>query len=294
MKNELTIIDTKNKAIQVKDAAWNSLSEESQKAYGYDYKLFFEFVGKDAKDITASDVLEFIEHLEKNNYKNSSINRKIASLSKMFKVMILAGEITINPVEALKQFKNINRKTSKSVNISLTLQDIKKTVEITKDSSNQEKKISLIIRTLAMSGLRISEFINMKNNDIVDFDEDNKIVTIVGKGKKERQIYLENDFIDEIKAIYPNVDGIPYLFYTIRGNKYNRKALYMQIRNKFKVKIDKDVHPHTLRHFYATEMLRTGRDIKSISLYLGHSDVSTCLNFYIDTSLNVKDSKIKI
>lgn len=293
-KNEIIVIDDSDKSMQIKDAAWNSLSIESQNAYASDYKLFFEFIGKDPKDINASDVLEFIEYLEKNNYKNSSINRKIASISKMFKVMVLAGEININPVDLLKQFRNISHKTSKSVNIGLSIEDIKKTVKITKKSTAQEKRMTLIIRMLAMTGLRISEFTSIKNSDIIDFDTENKVINIIGKGKKERRIYIGNDFLKEIKVIYPGKENVPYLFYTIRGNRYSRKVLWKQINLFFWKKIEKHVHPHMLRHWFATEMLRNGRDIKSISLYLGHSDVSTCLNFYIDTALDVKDSKIKI
>lgn len=294
-KNELVTIKKENKSIQVKDTAWNSLSEETKKAYAYDYKLFFDFVKKDPSEITASDILAFIEDLENKNYKNSSINRKIASISKMFKVMVVAGEIKINPVDALKQFRNISYKTSRNVNIGLTIQDIKKAVRVLKSSTEQEIKMTLIIRMLSMSGLRISEFINIKNNDIVDFDSKNKIINIVGKGKKERKIYISDIFITEIKEIYPDKKGVLHLFYTLRGNKYNRKALWRQIHNFFDKKIGKRVHPHMLRHFFATYKINVEKqDIKAVSKFLGHSDVSTTLNAYVDTALDVKSSKIKI
>jgi integrase/recombinase XerD len=287
-KNEVAVITNQNKSIQVKDAAWNSLAEESKKAYHSDYKLFFDFVKKDQKEITASDVLSFIEHLEKNNYKNNSINRKVASISKMFKVMVIAGEIKQNPVDVLKQFKNISHKTSKTINIGLTLDDIKKTVKVTKYSTDQQRKISLIIRMLAMSGLRISEFTGIKNNDIADFDSDNKIITIVGKGNKERKIYITNSFLQEIRTVYPMKKEIPYLFYNIRNQRYDRRVLWLQLKQTFKDKVNKNMHPHELRHFFATNALKQGEDIKSVSLYLGHSDVSVSLNFYIDTAMDIK------
>ncbi|MHA1342402.1 MAG: tyrosine-type recombinase/integrase [Promethearchaeota archaeon] len=295
MSNELINLENKENSVLIKETAWSLLSKESRDAYGYDYKLFFNFIAKDPKEINSSDILKFIEYLEKKEYKNSSINRKIASLSKMFKIMVLVGEIKANPVEMLKQLKNISHKTSKEVFISLTKQEIKKTVKLYKKSSIQDKKMSLIIRTLAKTGLRISEFINIKNIDIEDYDENNKIITIVGKGKKERKIYIDDCFLKEIRKIYPIQGKSPYLFYTIRRNKYNRKVLWKQIKEKFKEKIDKDVHPHLLRHFFATYKINDEkRDIKAVSKFLGHSSVSTTINFYIDTALDVNQSKIDI
>lgn len=293
-KNEIAIRDN-NKIAQTKNAAWNSLAEESKKAYTYDYKLFFDFIKKDPKDINAGDILKFIEHLEENNYKNNSINRKVASLSKMFKVMVVAGEIQSNPVDALKQFRNISHKTSKNVNISLTLQDIKKAVKLSKNSTLKEKKTCLIIRTLAMTGLRISEFINIKYADMEPFDAGNQIVNIVGKGKKERKIYLDNEFVKEIQETFPKKKNIPFLFYNEKNEAYSRKVLWRDIHLLFKRKIDKDVHPHLLRHFFATHKIHTEKqDIKAVSKFLGHSSVTITMDSYVDTALDVKKAKIKI
>jgi site-specific recombinase XerD len=294
IKKDIQIYKEK-KVTQTKNAAWQSLSEESKKAYTYDYKLFFDFAGKDPLDITASDILKFIEHLEDNNYKNSSINRKICSLSKMFRVMVIAGEIKTNPIEDLKQFRNITYKTSRNIILGITIQDIKKAVKILKNTTLQDKKMILIIRALAMTGLRISEFRNIQNNNISDFDEANQVVDIVGKGKKERRIYIPNKFIEEIRELYPLRENVPYLFYTIRGNQYDRKALWKQIKNFFIKRIGKHVHPHMLRHFYATYKIHVEKqDIKAVSKFLGHSDVSITLNAYVDTALDVKNAKIKI
>lgn len=293
-KNEVAIYD-KNRAVDVKKAAWNSLSGESQKAYQHDYKLFFQFIGKDASKITANDVLSYVEHLREQGYKNSSINRKAASLSKMFKVMKLAGEIKENPVEVLKQFKNISMKTNKEVRISLSIDDIKKATKVTKSDSMSTWKTALIIKVLAMTGLRISEFTGIKKKDISDYDKENKTVRIVGKGRKERFIFLGNSIIKEVKELYPDTPKCEYLFYTVRKTRYDRRVLWLQIKQFFWTRIQKDVHPHTLRHFFATYKLSVEKkDVKSVSLYLGHSSTSITTDAYLDTALDVKSSKIKI
>jgi len=293
-KNEVALYDS-NRAVDVKKAAWNSLSEESQKAYQHDYRLFFEFTKKDAKNINANDVLSYIEHLRENGYKNSSINRKAASLSKMFKVMKLAGEIRENPVEVLKQFKNISMKTNKEVRISLSIADIKKATKMKKSDSITVMKTALIIKVLAMTGLRISEFTGMKNKDITEYDKQNKTVRIVGKGKKERFIYMGNDTLKEIKALYPDTPRSEYLFYTIRKTRYDRRVLWLQIKEFFMTRIGKECRPHLLRHFFITHKISVEKmDIKAVSKFCGHQDVSTTLNMYVDKALDVNESKIKI
>jgi integrase/recombinase XerD len=288
---ELAVIN-QNNALQIKDAAWKSLSQESQKSYSYDYKLFYEVIRKDPKDITAADIQQYIKYLEDNNYKNNSISRKIASLSKMFRVMVMAGEIRVNPVEILKQFAKISHKSEHEIKNSLTMDNIKKALKIGK---GENPKLAIIIRMLARSGLRISELIHITYDNIKDFDESNKIVRIVGKGRKERHIYLNQKFLTEIQKVFPIIPETKYLFYTRRKDCYDRHVLWRDIHNFFEKTIGRDVHPHTLRHSFAFFMLKEkNEDIKSISLYLGHSDSATCLNFYIDTALDSKRSKIDI
>ena len=294
MKNEIVKYDKKG-SLDVKRAAWSSLSVESQKAYQSDFDLFFSFVDKHVMEITPSDILEYINHLEKTGMKNSTINRKVASLSKMFNILILAGEITKNPVSTLKNMKNISRNVSRQVNISLTIDDIRKVTTIRGSSTEQEKRMSLIIRFLAMTGLRISEMTGIKNADIVDFDKENKKIRIVGKGKKERFSFIDNTLYGEIKKMFPDDEDVEYLFYSIRYHRFNRTQLWRQINQKFTEKIGMDVHPHTLRHFYATYLINVKkRDIKAVSLSLGHSDVSITLMNYVDTALSIDEGKIKI
>jgi len=306
-KNEIQVYKKPKTAIaDVKTAAWMSLSEESQKAYQSDFELFFRFVNKSPKDITATDVLRFIEDLEAKEYKNSSINRKIASLSKMFKTLVMAGEIRQNPVEALKQLKNISFKTSREVKVSLTLEEIKKATKMNKSMSKEEIELSMVIRMIAKTGLRVSEFCSIKNKDVKDYDKNNKQIRIVGKGKKERFIFIDNDFFAEVRRVFPERPEIDFLFYrSIKRRRkklhkagyvvYDRIFLYYAIRERFYDTTGKHVNVHMLRHWFITHKLSVEKmDIKAVSLYVGHSDVAITLNMYHDTSLDVKQAGIKI
>jgi site-specific recombinase XerD len=291
LKNKNEIQPYKKNEVSIKETAWNSLSTESQKAYQSDFDIFFNFIKKPADKVTSNDVLLYIEHLRSQDYKNATINRKIASLSKLFKIMVLSGEIKKNPVDTLKQFKNISFKTNKEVKIALTMEDIKRAI---KNPKEEDKEIIIIIRMLAKTGLRISEMINIKNKDIKKHNDNNHIIRIVGKGKKERFVYLESEFLDKIKKVFP-VNKKEYLFYNEFGKPFCRKKLWRLISRFFRVKIDKKVKSHDLRHFFITHKIYIDKkDIKSVSLYVGHSSTSITLDMYVDTALSINDSKIKI
>lgn len=290
MKKKNEIQQYKKNEIALKETAWNSLSKESQKAYGSDYKLFFKFINKEPKKIVANDVLEFIEWLIKEGYKNSSINRKIASLSKFFKVMIAAGEIKKNPVEKLKQFKKLSFETDKSVKSSLSMNEIKKAI---KYPCKEDKKIIVIIRMLARTGLRISEMINIKKDDIQKYNEKNYIIRIVGKGNKERFIFIDNQFLNTVRKVF--FENSEYFFHDEDGMPLCRKRIWADVKDFFFRKIGKNVHPHMLRHTFVTHKISIEKqDIKAVSKYCGHAKVSTTLDMYVDKALDVESSQVKI
>jgi site-specific recombinase XerD len=295
-KNETALsIYKKDEVAQIKNAAFQSLSEATRNAYQNDYDLFFKVINKHPNKVTASDILNFIEYLEKNEYKNSSINRKVASLSKMFKVMIIAGEVKVNPVEALKQFRNVNLRVDKEVRNTLTMSDIKKAIKITSKTTLQDRKHILMIRALAKTGLRISELLSIRHKDIKPHDKETMIIRIVGKGSKERFIFLENSFIAEVEKEFPRNDKIDYLFYTQNFTPYDRRNIWDFFKKFFYEKLGKHVHPHLLRHVYITHKISIEKqDIKAVSRYAGHADVSTTLNMYIDTALDSKQSNVEI
>jgi len=291
MKNEIVIHD-QNMSIDIKKSAWAGLSKETRKAYSSDYKMFFDFVDKIANEVTGGDIISYIEHLERSGMKSRTINRKIASLSKFFEIAKLAGDIQVNPVRMVSKLTKITRSFSRQAHSNVEKSDIERLVVEYKNGTLQQKKMCVIIRFLASTGLRVSEFIFIKNKDI--YGENNgKRIRVVGKGKKERFIFISSSMYNDVKRIYKEENE--YLFYTIRRSHYNRKVLWKQINNAFLDTTGKNVHPHSLRHFFATYKISVEKqDIKAVSLYIGHADVSTTLQMYVDTALDNKSAVLKI
>lgn len=268
-------------------AGYNSLSPATRRAYETDLNAFCRIVGKDITDVTALDIPAYIDALEKAEHKNSTINRKLYSLSKVFKLYQVAGLINKNPVAELNKVKKITRAVSKQINAQIELADVQAIV-------TSATRTAVIINTLANTGLRISELINIKQSDIENYKTGGKTykrVRIVGKRKKERFVYLSVKLYQDIKRTFTG--DSEYLFHSKNRRPLNRVNLYKQIKQAFKTYTGKDVHPHSLRHFFATYKIRTEKhDIKAVSKYLGHSGTAITLDMYVDTALSPENSMI--
>jgi integrase/recombinase XerD len=137
-----------------------------------------------------------------------------------------------------------------------------------------------ILETMYASGLRVSEVISLQIPDII-FDED--FLRVMGKGSKERIVPIGNSALNWIKKYIENSRNIlkndkseNYLFLNFRGKKLSRMGIWNIVRKYCsQAGIKTEVHPHTLRHSFATHLLEGGADIRIIQEMLGHSDIST-------------------
>ncbi len=268
-------------------AGHESLSPATRKAYETDLNAFFKVVGKDIPEVTALDIPVYIQSLEAAGYRNSTINRKVYSLSKIFNLYILAGMMDKNPIAELNKVKSITRNVSRQIDAQIELADVQAVIAA-------GSRTAVIINTLANTGLRISELISIKPGDIENHRTGGKTykrVRIVGKRKKERFIYLSGELYQDIKRTFTGESE--YLFHSEAGRILNRVNLHKQIKQTFRAYTDKDVHPHSLRHFFATHKIKIEKqDIKAVSKYLGHSRTAITLDMYVDTALSAENSMI--
>lgn len=134
----------------------------------------------------------------------------------------------------------------------------------------------LIIRTLALTGLRISELTGIR---LADCRQDGKtvFVRILGKGKKERRVFLQESLFNRIRETFT---GKTFLFENRRGNPYCRKFLWREIQKHGLRSIDRPIHPHSFRHSFATNQIRRRGSVKAVSLYLGHSSTAITEGMY--------------
>ena len=134
-----------------------------------------------------------------------------------------------------------------------------------------------MLRLMLNTGLRASECLNLKVRD-VDWMS-GKLMVREGKGKKDRTLWVNEDVLDLLRKWRERrpVES-ELLFTTLEGKPINDRALRAMVQRRAKkAGIPKHVHPHTLRHTFATEMYRQTKDIRGVQKMLGHSDLSTTM-----------------
>ena len=282
------IIQKKAAIPAVLQVGYESLAPATQEAYTRDLNTFYKEIGKDLTAATPLDVQNYIKILESKGLKNSTINRKIYALSKVFSLYKAAGIVEKNPVTTLNAVKRISRTVSRQIDNQVNITDLQ-------SIAANNGKAATIIKVLANTGLRVSELINIQHTAAEDYHAGRnkyKRIRIVGKGNKERFIYLSGKLYKEILLQYPQNGN--YLFHK-DSTPLNRVTVFRQIKKEFMRCTGKDIHPHSLRHFFATHKINQEKqDIKAVSKYLGHSGTSITLDMYVDTALSAEQSMIRI
>jgi len=143
--------------------------------------------------------------------------------------------------------------------------------------TGSSKRLGLIISFLFVTGCRISELIRIR---LIDVNAGQNIaIRILGKGSKSRRVFIPRKLFSAIRDEFRGTD---WLFETRSGNKYNRSVIWRKIKKAGHEILNKDIHPHLLRHSTANYLLQEcGRSANYVAEYLGHADPATTLNMYI-------------
>ena len=244
------------------------LSQNTLEAYRRDLSEFSQGV-EDIKKVDRMSINMFIRKLRENKLAPSSIIRKIASLRGFFKWASSAGIIDKNPASTLEQPK-VPQHLPKVVSIK----------EIEEMLHNNLTPLEHVIMELLYScGLRVSELVNLKTNDI---DLSSKYIRCFGKGSKERITPIGEIAKKAVTEYMPERDFLvkkynlntKLLLIQNSGRLITRQDVYTFIHAQGKL-IHKNISPHTLRHSFATHLLENGADLRVVQELLGHSDVST-------------------
>ena len=242
-------------------------------SYLQDLNQFFKFLSSEFNisnitEINFHLVRHWITSLLENGLEASSVNRKISTLKTYFRFLEREGYVKENPM-----FKIISPKAKKRLPIFLEEEKINNLLDDIKfESGFKGQRDKLIIELFYLTGMRLSELINIK---IKDLNFNNFEVKVIGKRKKERIIPLSDKIIKSIKMIIDNKNQEDYLFTNTKGDKLYNKMVYRVVTKYVgKVSSIKKKSPHILRHTFATHMLNNGADINAIKELLGHSNLS--------------------
>ena len=251
-----------------------NLSENSLKSYRRDILKFRNFLESNnivkLNNVSEEICSSWIGSLYSMNIGARSIQRHLSSVKGFFKYLQKNHLINQSPFELIS-----GPKTEKKLPESLTPEQINRLLDF-KPSSSIEIRDLAIIELMYSSGLRVSETVNV---DIQDFEENKDFLRVIGKGSKTRLVPLGrfaisaiNNWLEERKKITSD-DGA--LFINKAGGRLTTRSVQLRLK-KLAVKQGlPPINPHMLRHSFATHMLESSGDLRSIQELLGHSSLST-------------------
>ena len=250
------------------------LSENTAKAYQRDLNKFSKYLESIAIDslesISEEKCSAWVADLFQNDVSARSIQRHISSAKGFFSYMKKIGLVQSSPFELI----NSPKSPSHLPNI-LSPEEVSQLLNF-KPKNSQDKRDFAIIELIYSSGLRVSEAVN---SNLSDFEDNNNFLRVIGKGSKTRLVpvgrFAQNAikiWISERKKILTSDDA---LFVNLRGSRISTRSVQERIKNIALKQGLPPVNPHMLRHSFATHLLESSGDLRSIQELLGHSSLST-------------------
>ena len=244
-------------------------SDNTIDAYIHDLLKLKKFTKKDLIKTTKSDLEKFNKTLNELDPKSKA--RVISSIKSFYKYEMIKGNVCENISNVL-----IIPKFKKSIPDILSIEEVDKLLDI-EVIDHISARNKAMLELMYSSGLRVTELINLKPNDV---DLENNTVRTMGKGKKERIIPIGDYATVAVKNyLYnyrPDNKKCDYLFLNNHYNQMTRQGFFKVMK---KLLLEKGINikfsPHTLRHSFASHMLSNGADLRTIQELLGHSNIST-------------------
>ena len=273
MKNTSPILNDINEYLVFVSQVKN-LSKNTTKSYERDLKKLYLFLEKlnvtNYSDIKEEICSAWIGDLYSQNNKPKSIQRHLSSAKGFFRFLKKNNLISSSPFELVTAPKSSN--TLPDV---LSPEDVEQLLNF-KPSNTIEIRDMAIVELMYSSGLRVSETVNI---NISDFEENMSFLRVIGKGSKTRLVPMGrfainaiNNWLNEREKISNNTDA---LFLNSKGSRLSVRSIQLRLKKMAIKQGLPPVHPHMLRHSFATHMLESSGDLRTIQELLGHSSLST-------------------
>jgi len=271
MENNIQLID------KFLDHYWLSTgaSNNTLSAYKSDLKLFDKYLNKSLLTVNGSDISAYFKHRSSKALSSSTQARILTCLRTFYQYLVNTKQIDKDPSAKLTMPKIKQR-----LPIFLNIAEVEKLLDSPDIKTIFGLRDRAMLELLYSCGLRVSELINLSFHNINLADE---YIRIFGKGNKERILpmgelaieYLQN-YENNSRKYLLKANKTDSYFLSNRGSSMSRQNFFYIIKAYAKkAGIDKELSPHTLRHAFATHLVQSGADLRSVQLMLGHSDIST-------------------
>ena len=259
-----------------------SLSNNSIDAYLLDIRKLTSFISENystslsIENINVSIIESFIKYLFKSESSTYSQARIVSGLKSFFNYLLLEEKIDINPMELIDAPKLVRKLPE-----TLSIQEIEIIIDAIDLDSKEGMRNKAILETLYSCGLRVSELVNLKvQNLFLDIG----FIKVLGKGMKERLVPIGTKaaecislYMNEYRKSINISEGFEgYLFINRRGKNLTRNMIFIIIKDLVKkAGLNKNISPHTFRHSFATHLIEGGADLRAVQEMLGHESITT-------------------
>ncbi len=268
------------------------LSKNTVSSYQKDLASYTQYLVNTRKitvpsDITLDDVRAYLAYLNRKKVASSTQARQMTSIKSFHRFLRLENHTQQNVVTGLKTPKH-----EKKLPVVLSIDEVNNLLSALENITPLEKRNKALFEVAYACGLRVSELVDLKMSHL---HLDLGFIKVVGKGSKERIVPLGDVALDAVNDYIQN--GRPhlykisndYLFLNRSGGPLTRKSFFLLVKEKTKLAgIHKNIHPHSLRHSYASHLLEQGMDLRLIQELLGHEDISTT-----EIYTHVKNEKLR-
>lgn len=251
-------------------------------AYRRDLAAYADFLLERGRvsvaDVTRDDVTAFIAHLRETGLAASSIERKVAAVKSFHKFVVREGITDNHPTAGLPLPKKPTRLPD-----SVSVDDIERLLDQPFPEGPPGYRDRAMLEVLYGCGVRASELVGL---DLGEAELAEGYIRVFGKGSKERVVPIAgaalsalDDYLLHGRPYLRSKSGVPpqdpdAVFLSVRGRRLTRQAVFESVR-RYGGRVGLALHPHTLRHSFATHMLEGGADLRSLQEMLGHSDITT-------------------
>jgi integrase/recombinase XerD len=244
-------------------------------AYRRDLARFADWRGGPVAATTTEELERWLAEMRADGVAATTIARRVAALRSFFRHSVLIGARDDNPAAAL-QLPRRQRRLPRT----LSPGEAERLMEAANGTSPRALRDRALVELMYGGGLRVSEALGLQRRSV---DLDDRLVRALGKGSKERLVPLGRPAVDALRRYIamgrPHLDRRhrPELFLNARGGPLTRAGAFLILRRLAeKAGLEPTrVHPHLLRHSFATHLLEGGADLRSVQEMLGHADLST-------------------
>ena len=244
-------------------------------AYRRDLSHFGEWLGSAPSRATTDDVERYLAQLRADGLSAATISRRIAALRSLYRHLMLLGTRADNPAAEVAPPRRVRRLPR-----TLSPGEAERLIEAAAGTTPRALRDSAIVELLYGAGLRVGELVSLERGS-VDLDE--RLVRAFGKGSKERIVPIGRNAVEALRRYLsrgrPHLDRRhrPELFLNAKGGPLTRAGVFLILRRiAAKAGLEPErVHPHLLRHSFATHLLEGGADLRSVQEMLGHADLAT-------------------